>query len=282
MIKFGPAGRDDGFYGAGYKKAADIAKYVSGFDLNAFEYQCVRGVRVNAAELKLLKEAASEKDISLSVHAPYYISMSGIDDSKRLKSVDYILQSAEAAMMMGADRVIFHSGGLSGLTREEALERAKDTLCKTVEAMKQNGFYGNVLLCPETMGKINQLGTLSEVLSLCEMDETVIPCVDFGHINARTQGALCTHEDFKEIAESILKSNKKELHCHFSMIEYTVGGEKCHHNFNDGEIYGPDYKTMLDVFSKYDFNMRVICESAGNQTLDSQTMKKYYSSIAKE
>ncbi len=276
MIRFGPAGRDDGFYAAGYKKAGDIAAYVSSYGLNAFEYQCVRGVNVNAAELAVLKTAAAEKGIALSVHAPYYISMSGVEEAKRLKSIDYITDTARAALMMGADRVIFHSGGLSGLSREEALVLAKDTLSKCVAAMKELGFYGKVLLCPETMGKVNQLGTLEEVLALCEVDEFVIPCVDFGHLNARTHGSLKTASDFAAVAEKIAALGKKDLHSHFSMIEYTEGGEKRHLTFRDGRLFGPDYEPMLDVFSRYDLNMRVISESAGTQTVDSAEMKKYY------
>lgn len=276
MIRFGPAGRDDGFYQSGFSKAKDIAEYISNNSLNAFEYECVRGVRVNKAELELFKAAAKEKDISLSVHAPYYISMSGVDPEKRLKSVGYIIDTAKAAKMMGADRVIFHSGSLSGQTREEALLLAKDTLLKAVEAMKENGLYGEIYLCPETMGKVNQLGTLDEVLELCKTDEFVIPCIDFGHINARTQGELQTAEDFENIAKKLVANGISKIHCHFSMIEYTAGGEKRHLTFDDGETFGPDYKIMLDVFSKYGFDMRVISESAGTQTVDSKTMKEYY------
>ncbi len=49
------------------------------------------------------------------------------------------------------------------------------------------------------MGKIGQLGTLDEVLALCGVDERITPCIDFGHLNARTlggirvQGRLCRH-----------------------------------------------------------------------------------------
>ncbi|MBQ2945760.1 MAG: TIM barrel protein [Clostridia bacterium] len=279
MIRFGPAGRDDGFYQSGYKKAKEIAAYVAENGLNAFEYQCVRGVKVNEADLAALKAEAKNKDILLSVHAPYYISMSGVDPDKRLKSIDYIMQTAVAAKMMGADRVIFHSGSLSGQTREEALLLAKDTLLKTVEALKENGLYGEIYLCPETMGKVNQLGTLYEVLELCKLDEFVIPCIDFGHLNARTQGELKTAEDFEKIAKAVFDSKKDKIHCHFSMIEYTQGGEKRHLTFQDGETFGPDYRIMLDVFSKYGFDMRVISESAGSQTADSKKMKEYYEAL---
>ena len=41
----------------------------------------------------------------------------------------------------------------------------------------------HIALCPETMGKINQLGSLEEVMTLCRVDERILPTIDFGHLN---------------------------------------------------------------------------------------------------
>lgn len=102
------------------------------------------------------------------------------------------MQSAVAADAMGADRIVVHSGSCSKMTRRQALELAQDTLRRAVEVLDQNGL-GHVHICPETMGKINQLGDLDEVMELCQVDERFLPCIDFGHLNARTARKL---EDF--------------------------------------------------------------------------------------
>ena len=127
------------------------------------------------------------KNIALSVHAPYYISMSSLEEDKRLNSIDYLLQSCALVKALGGRRVIFHSGSCGKQSREAALEKALDTMARAVKACDEAG-YGDCILCPETMGKINQLGTLDEVLALCEVDKRITPCIDFGHLYARSCG----------------------------------------------------------------------------------------------
>ena len=111
------------------------------------------------------------KGITFSVHAPYYISMSSLEEDKRLNSVNYLLQSCALVKALGGRRVIFHAGSCGKQSREAALEKALDTMRRAVQAVDEAG-YGDCILCPETMGKVNQLGTLDEVLALCSVDET--------------------------------------------------------------------------------------------------------------
>ena len=202
IARFGPAGNSESFTKQGYKSSLDVPKYLTEMGLNAFEYQCGRGVNIGTEKAEMLGNLAKAADIKLSLHAPYYISMSGIEEEKRLKSVDYILQSAKAVNAMGGDRIVVHTGSCGKLSREQALELAKDTMKKAIACLRENGL-SNVHICPETMGKINQLGDLYEVIELCKLDERLIPCIDFGHLNARTLGSLKSKEDFKAVFDYI-------------------------------------------------------------------------------
>ena len=276
---FGPAGNSDSFAKMGYKSNLDAPEYVSKMELDIYEYQCGRGVRVSENNAKVYKENAEKFGIKTSLHAPYFISLSSVEEEKRLKSVDYILQSAKAADMLGADRIIVHSGSCSKITREEALSLAKDTLKIARNALLENGL-SHIHICPETMGKINQLGTLEEVLELCLVDESFIPCIDFGHLNARTFGGMNTKEDFENalnMVENKLGIDKlKFFHSHFSKIEYTEnGGEKKHLTFED-EIYGPNFEPLAELIAKKNLSPCFICESAGTQAEDALFMKKAY------
>ena len=177
--RFGTAGLADSYTVKKFDPAA-IAAYTAGFGLTAFEYQCGRGVRLAHDKAHALGEACAARCIALSVHAPYYISMSSLEEDKRLHSIDYLLQSCALVKALGGKRVIFHSGSCGKQSREEALEKALDTMERAVKACDEAG-YGDCILCPETMGKVNQLGTLDEVLALCGVDERITPCIDFGH-----------------------------------------------------------------------------------------------------
>ena len=282
--KFGPAGTGDNFKKSGYKNSLDVPEYIEKTGLDAFEYQCGRGVNISEEKAMLLGEKAKEKNVSLSLHAPYYISMSSVEEQKRLNSVKYILDSAKAVKAMGGNRIVVHTGSCGKISREEALFLAKDTMRLAIKALDENGL-SDIHICPETMGKINQLGTLGEVLSLCELDERLIPCIDFGHLNARTNGGLDSFSAFEDIFNKIENrlgiERLKTYHAHFSKIEYTTGGEKRHLTFED-TVFGPDFEPVAELTVKKNCSPTIICESAGTQVEDALTMKKIYQKFCSE
>ena len=235
-IRFGTAGTSDSFAAQGYKTSLDIPAYTARMGLNAFEYQCGRGVRLGLDKARQMAADAAARDILFSVHAPYYISMSSLEEDKRLNSVNYLLQSAAVCKALGGQRVIYHSGSCGRQSREAALEKALDTLRRAQAALDEAGF-SDITLCPETMGKIGQLGTLDEVLALCRVDRRITPCIDFGHLNARTLGGIASKADYAAILdrmeEALGDARARRFQVHFSRIEYTAGGEKRHWTFAD-------------------------------------------------
>lgn len=281
---FGPAGNSESFSAQGYKSSLDVPEYLVKMGLDCFEYQCGRGVNIGEEKAIALGKKAADMGISLSLHAPYYISMSSVEEEKRLNSINYILASAKAVNAMGGNRIVVHTGSCGKISREQALELASDTMKLALKALDENGL-SNIHICPETMGKVNQLGTLYEVLELCKIDERLIPCIDFGHLNARDLGIIKTKADYEKIfidIKNALGSERlKNFHSHFSKIEYTTGGEKRHLTFED-RVYGPDYEPLMELVYKYGLNPTFICESAGTQAEDAKQMKDYYLSLKKE
>ena len=283
MPKFGPAGNSESFAALGYKNSLQVPEYIVKMGLDCYEYQCGRGVNIGEDKARELGEKAKNAGITLSLHAPYYISMSSVEEEKRLNSVNYILASARAVNAMGGDRIVVHTGSCGKISRERALELAIDTMKLALSSLDSEGL-SHVHICPETMGKVNQLGTLGEVLELCKLDERLIPCIYFGHLNARDLGILKTTSDFENIFTSVkneLGSDRlKIFHSHFSKIEYTTGGEKRHLTFED-RVYGPDFEPVLELTYKYGCEPTFICESAGTQAEDAKQMKDYYLSLSK-
>ena len=276
MITFGPGGNSESF---GKRKFPEqLPEYLASMGLNGYEIECGRGVRIAEKTYNLLPDIARQNGIYLTLHTPYFISLSSENEETRLKSVTYIEESAQAAHKLGARKIVVHSGSCAKMPRETALELAKDTLVKAQARLDEIGL-SDIIICPETMGKINQLGTLSEVMELCKADERFLPCVDFGHLNARTLGGIKSIDDYAIILDEI--ENKlgferlKNFHVHFSKIQYTTGGEKCHLTFLDNE-FGPDFEPLMELFAKRRLEPSVICESAGTQAEDASEMKKAY------
>ena len=280
-IRFGTAGISDSFDAMGFKNSLDIPAYIERFQLHAFEYQCGRGVRLGLDKAAEMARRAEKPDILFSVHAPYFISMSSMVEETRLKSIDYILQSCRLVRALGGRRVIFHSGSCGKQSREEALEKALDTMQRMVKAVDEEGF-GDITLCPETMGKIGQLGTLDEVLALCGVDKRITPCIDFGHLNARTLGGIQTKQDYADILDrmqQVLQDERAQnFHVHFSRIEWSKGGEKRHWTFADTQ-FGPEYPPLIQLLKERQLSPVIICESAGTQAEDALSMQEYYQSL---
>lgn len=280
-ISFGPGGNSVSF---GKRKfPEELPEYLAEMGLNGYEIECGRGVRIGAKTYELLPGIARENGITLTLHAPYFISLSSEKEETRLKSLDYIQESAEAAQRLGARKIVVHSGSCAKMSREQALALATDTLQRTQQRLDENGL-SDIIICPETMGKINQLGTLAEVIELCKIDERFLPCVDFGHLNARTLGGIKTKADYAAILDEI--ENKlghdrlKHFHVHFSRIMYTAGGEKEHLTFEDKE-YGPEYEPLMELFYERDLEPTIICESAGTQAEDAAEMKRFFDGCKK-
>lgn len=279
--KFGTAGLSDSYAAKGFDPQK-IAAYTASFGLTAFEYQCGRGVRLAHDKAQALGKAAAAQGITLSVHAPYYISMSGLDDEKRLHSVDYLLQSCALVKALGGRRVVFHPGSCGKKSREAALEKALDTMRRAVAACDEAG-YGDCILCPETMGKINQLGTVDEVLALCAVDARITPCIDFGHIYARSGGAELTDTAsyaalLDKLGDALGDDRAVHFHAHFSRIAYTAGGEKCHLTFAD-TAYGPPHAPLLQLLKQRKLAPTIICESAGTQAEDAQKLAAAFAAL---
>lgn len=281
MLRFGPSGNSAIFYAEGHKSSLQMPAWLKAKKLNAYEYSLTRGVRLGRETAEKLGAEARANEISLSVHAPYFINLASPNPENITKSEKYIEDSVEAAAYMGAQRVVFHTGSPGKAERKEAFDRAYRNLYAVVEKHREK--YSEIFLCPETMGKKNQIGNLDEILKLCMIDECLMPTIDFGHLHASGGGALNSKDDFRRIFERILEvlgeERGRKLHMHYSRIEYTEkGGEKKHWTYADKE-YGPEFEPLVQCLSEYKISGTVITETAGTMAEDAVILMGIYNAI---
>ncbi len=288
--KFGVAGSSDSFFADGKKHTHEAPAWLASRGIDAYEYQAGRGFMAGEASMRKVGEEAKKNGILMSLHAPYFISLSSTELDKRLNSIEYIKKSLWAAECLGADTIVVHTGSAAKISRAQAMDYATDTLYKLFEEIGDT----NVRICLETMGKLNQLGTLDEVLTLCKISPCLHPVVDFGHLNCRgrsqsgvfddidetpTGGVFVSVDDYRavfdRIGERLGDKYADTLHCHFSKIEYTKQGEKRHVNFKD-DGFEPPFEPLVEAIIKENVSPRIISESAGDQTEDALAMKEYY------
>ena len=278
MIKFGPSGNSESFYAQGYSHTEQSAKFVRDMGLDCFEYSFGRGVRMSEAKAISIGEAFAAQSVEISVHAPYYINFANPSEESAAKSYNYVLDSARVLKLMGGKRCVFHSATQGKLDREEAVALTEERLKVLRDYIYLNGLQ-DLYFCPETMGKLAQIGTLEEIVRFCKIDPIYLPAVDFGHLNAREQGSLKTAADYKRLLEYMIGElgyeRMKHFHVHFSKIMYGAKGEIKHLTFAD-EVYGPQFEPLAEVLHELALEPYIVSESDGTQAEDAAAMKRMY------
>ena len=282
MIKFGPSGNCLSFYAEGYEHTEEAAAFVRERGLDCFEYSFGRGVRMTESKARSIGSAFAKEGVEISVHAPYFINFANPDDEMAAKSFGYVLDSAKMLLAMGGRRVVFHPAAQGKDSRERAVERTVERLKLLRDYIYLNDLQG-LMFCPETMGKVAQIGTVEEVTRFCEIDEIYTPCVDFGHVNAREQGSLKKAADYRIRLEYMLEhlgyERMKHFHVHFSKIQYGAKGEIRHLTFADS-VFGPEFEPLAEVLHDLKLEPYVVSESDGLQAEEAAEMKRIYETLA--
>ena len=272
-VRFGPAGRPIGYKG----KTEKVCDYINEIGLNAFEYQATYGVKISKQSGLKLRDNAKENDTLISMHAPYYINLCSQKDETIKKSIERLVQSARASEWLNAYRIVFHTGFYTKYSPQEAMDKCKKAIEELLENCESAGIK-NYTFAPETTGKKSQVGTLEELIHICQNFDNFAPTVDFAHMHARSGGSIKSKEDYAEIFDKLeAELGLSTLHSHFTKIEYTDKGERKHHILAD-ENYGPPLVPLLELISENGYNVTLICETPLID-IDSRQMKNEYEKI---
>jgi deoxyribonuclease-4 len=236
-------------------------KRVRELGLDAMELEFVQGVRMGEKLAEKVKKTAVENKVILTVHAPYFINLNSKDPEKVEASIRRIVESAKIGYLAGAQSVCFHPAYYHDDEPDKVYERVKSALLKVKEILDKEGI--KITLRPETMGKINEFGTLEELLRLSQEVPGVEPLIDFAHLHARSFGKYNSFEEFINLFETIEKELGREyfehVHFHVSGIEYDKKrGEKRHLVFEEADF---NYEDLLRAFHHKGIRGVVICES---------------------
>ena len=277
MIRIGPSGNSDAFYASGHKHTYEEGEFLSELGLNAFEYSFGRGVSMSDETAAKINSEFAKYGIAISAHAPYYTNFANPDPEMISKSVMYVMQSIAMVHKLGGERVVVHPAAVGKATRAEAVSTAKKNLLLLAEESKKIDFEHKI--CLETMGKLNQIGTVEEIVDFCTIYDRFYPCFDFGHINSYMRGGLKTKDDYKRIIDYTIDKlgfeKASQMHVHFSKIMYGDKGEIKHLTFAETK-YGPEYLPLAELLDEYKMSPYIVCESDGTMSDDALAMKKMH------
>ncbi|MGB9673240.1 MAG: TIM barrel protein [Anaerolineales bacterium] len=233
---------------------------LSELGLDAFELGWVQSVRVSETTCADIRLAAAEKDISLSVHAPYFINLNA-DESEWPKSRKRLMDAAYYGNLAGATDIIFHPGSYFGKEAQDVLPLAIQRLQGCVSELKAAG--NRVRLRPETMGKSAMIGSVEDVLQMALEVENVQPCIDFAHLHARPgDGSMNSVEEWERILEKLGNAlgdgALKRLHIHLSGIAYSAKGEREHLPIQEADL---NVQAIFRALKEFGCEGRILCES---------------------
>lgn len=281
LIRFGPSGNSDSFYAQGYTATVQAFAWLRGLGLNAFEYPFGRGIHLSEETALQIGRSAAQDTIQISAHAPYYINFAQREAQKRENSFQSVLRSARLLQLMGGQRLVVHVGAQSGLAREQAFELCAQGLLEARQRLVEAGLE-QVILCPETLGRVWQMGHLAEILAFCQAESSFVPCIDFAHLHALGGGNLQTPADFAAVLDSVESALGIEraqlMHVHFSTVEFDRQGEKRHHTFAES-AFGPRFDALGQLFAQRGYTPTIICECRGTMAEDACQMRRIYESF---
>ena len=273
-LKFVTAGQAICNGSAGYENAFNILEKLK---LDGMELEFVHGVRLSPPNQKLVKEISAEKNMVLTAHGPYYINLNSKEEDKIEASIKRVLDTARMGKELGAYSVTYHAAFYMGMKPDEVYKKVEKSMEEICSALDEEG--NDIWVRPETTGKPTQWGNLEEIVKLSKDFKQVLPCVDFSHLHARTNGLYNTYDEFCKIFETIgseIGSYALEnFHAHIAGIEYGEKGEKKHLMLKESDM---NYKDLMKAFKKFDVKGVVVCESPVMEE-DAVLLKEYYLSL---
>ena len=252
---------------AGIKKVREL-------NLDAMELEFVRAIYIKKDKTPEIKQVAEKEDIVLTCHAPYFINLNSEDKKKFYASIGYIKNSAAITSLCGGYSVCFHAGYYQKQNPKKVYDKIKEAVKIITKDVKE--FDKKIWIRPETTGKIAQFGTIHEILDLSVEFDNVLPCIDWSHLHAWSNGKYNTKEEFTDVLTLMeSKLGRKALdNVHFNCqgVEYSERGEKYHTNLKDSDL---KYQELLKVWKDFKLKGVVIAESP-NVEDDAQLMNKFY------
>ena len=267
-------------------KLVDVPKLLREEELDAFEYAAVRWGQVpqiKREDAEALGAEAQRNDVLLSLHGSYFINLFGEKDVAEA-SKRRLIACAQAAQWMGAYVVVFHAGFYGKNGKAETLRKCVEALKEVSATLKSLGIE-KVRLGPETMGRHSQFGSLEEILEVCQQVEGTQLVIDWSHLHARSGGGLRTMDDFRKIVvaadQKLGTEAVRNMHCHFSKIEYTYKSGERRHHILDEPGFGSDFEKLAEVIAEFKLRPVIICETA-IQDIDAMKMRGLLRKVTKE
>jgi deoxyribonuclease-4 len=211
-----------------------------------------RAAPVKPEDARKMRELRAKHDVGpVSVHASYLINLCSQTETVRESSTTAFRGEVERALALGAEYLVLHPGSWKGLTREEGLRLAAQSIEQAIAGIDFGGAPGFRILIENTAGaefslggKLEQVAELVECLRACA---PVAVCLDTCHVHVAGYDIVTAEgyaETMKLISETVGFEAVKLWHCNDAKA---AKGSKLdrHEHIGEGTIGAEAFRRLL-------------------------------------
>jgi len=203
-------------------------------------------------------QLATERDIRLSVHAPYFAGLTIPEEEKGKQSVYAMEHTMKLGKWLGAPVIVAHFGATYDEDPAALMDRIRSRLDFIGPKVESLG----VGLGLETSGKKSSFGSLGDIAQLAAEYSFVRPVVDWAHIHAMTNGGLTSKAAFISVLAFVRDSFPgwmiSPLQVQFSDNQFGDAGEIRHVAYGEGTLrVGP----LIEAVEELGMSMVLISEA---------------------
>jgi deoxyribonuclease-4 len=146
-----------------------------------------RAAAVKPEDARRMKELRAQHGIGpMSIHASYLINLCSQTESVRVNSIAAFRGEVERALALGAEYLVLHPGSWKGLTREEGLRLATQSIERAIDGIAWQTANFRILIENTAGAEFSLGGKLEQVAELVECLKPCAPvavCLDTCHVH---------------------------------------------------------------------------------------------------
>jgi deoxyribonuclease-4 len=210
-----------------------------------------KAAAVKPEDAAKMRELRAKHDVGpVAVHASYLINMCSQTETVRENSIGAFRGEVERALALGAEFLVLHPGSWKGLTRDEGLRLAAESIEKALDGVPWQGKDFKVLIENTAGAEFSLGGKLEQVAELVELLQACAPvgvCLDTCHTHVAGYD-LVSEEGYAEtmaLVESTIGFDAvKVWHCNDAKA---ARGSKLdrHEHIGEGTIGADAFRRLL-------------------------------------
>ena len=179
-----------------------------------------RAPKVDPKQAARMRELRAKLDVGpLVIHTSYLVNVCSQSEDVRTKSIDAFRGEIERALQLGAEYLVLHPGSWKGLTREEGLKLAAESIQRSIDGLAWQGTGFHILIENTAGAEFSLGGSFEQVAELVERLKAHAPvgvCLDTCHTHVAGYDMVTTEgyaETMNKIAATVTFDAVRVWHC---------------------------------------------------------------------